>query len=372
MGSTSPSPKTCSVAAAEGSPKPALAIYLAGANNYVGPTIVSGGTLTVAADNNLGASNSAVTINNATLQATGTFTTARPVTLGSAASTIDVTGANTLTLTSAMSGAGGLTKGPGTGTLKLAQAGGVTLPNFTVNGGAVNIGGAGGAVAPLVVSNALVVNGNATVNLLAGPTRIIDSISAITLSGNANVDIGNHEVVTATSATVVRSYLLNAYALTRDWSGRGVTSSLASANPGQYSVAYADGNDASAVVEGIPVAPNNVLVATVLTGDVNMDGIVNFADIAQILSYKYNTGLPASYTDGDLNYDGVVNFDDIALALSANYNLGQTFGLSPDGLLGAVPEPTGLALVGLAMVGLMARKRRARSQAPPRGSTIAK
>jgi hypothetical protein len=68
-----------------------------------------------------------------------------------------------------------------------------------------------------------------------------------------------------------------------------------------------------------------VLVKPVLVGDANMDGTVDFFDIAQLLGYKYNTGQAASYTDGDLDYSGKVDFFDLSLILSANYNTGETF-----------------------------------------------
>src|SRR5206468_7666234 len=129
-----------------------------------------------------------------------------------------------------------------------------------------------------------------------------------------------------------------------------------------------DGSDASARDAGIAVNPGQVLVRPTLTGDVNMDGKVDFFDITQLLGYKYNTGQPASYTDGDLNYDGVVDFFDIVTLLSANYNSGQNFGASPafgsaDAAAVApagaaiapvtVPEPAGLTLLGLGATALM-------------------
>jgi hypothetical protein len=67
----------------------------------------------------------------------------------------------------------------------------------------------------------------------------------------------------------------------------------------------------------------------VLTGDVNLDGKVDFFDLSQILGYRYNAGgSNAPYTDGDVNYDGVVDFFDIVTVLSANYNTGVKFGPS--------------------------------------------
>jgi hypothetical protein len=63
----------------------------------------------------------------------------------------------------------------------------------------------------------------------------------------------------------------------------------------------------------------------VLTGDVNMDGTVDFNDIQSILGYRFNNGQAADYTDGNLANHGIVNGDDIQFVLSANYNTGEHF-----------------------------------------------
>jgi hypothetical protein len=131
---------------------------------------------------------------------------------------------------------------------------------------------------------------------------------------------------TATSPTSIKSYIASAYTANQDWSGAGLTTSLARGNPVKYSLAYASGSDQSAQDAGIPVDPGKVLARVVLTGDANMDGGVDFFDIAQVLGYRFNAGgNNASYTDGDLDYNGQVDFFDIVQLLSANYNSGETF-----------------------------------------------
>jgi hypothetical protein len=174
----------------------------------------------------------------------------------------------------------------------------------------------------------------------------------------------------STPAATVKQYLAGAYTANQDWSGPGgITSALAAANPVKYSVGYAAGDDASAQDAGIPVAPGSVLVRAVLTGDANLDGKVDFFDIAQVLGYRYNGGgNNASYTDGDLNYDGKVDFFDIVTLLSANYNSGETFAPAAAAatITGErvaappVPEPASLSLVTLAASALVARPRRLR------------
>ncbi|TVQ59154.1 MAG: hypothetical protein EA379_11885 [Phycisphaerales bacterium] len=48
-------------------------------------------------------------------------------------------------------------------------------------------------------------------------------------------------------------------------------------------------------------------------GDINADGVVDFADLTLLLA---DFGQQASWLSGDLNQDGVVDFDDLSLLLS--------------------------------------------------------
>src|SRR5207248_7359253 len=71
-------------------------------------------------------------------------------------------------------------------------------------------------------------------------------------------------------------------------------------------VCSSDLTDQSAIDAGVTLANGSALPAgktisrAVLAGDANLDGTVDFFDIAQVLGYKYNKGTAASYTDGDL------------------------------------------------------------------------
>jgi hypothetical protein len=57
----------------------------------------------------------------------------------------------------------------------------------------------------------------------------------------------------------------------------------------------------------------------VLTGDANMNGVVDADDIQSILAYHFNDNQHAIYTQGDLANHGLANADDIQFVLSANY-----------------------------------------------------
>ena len=90
-------------------------LTLTGTNTYTGGTTLDAGTLAVSADANLGRSTGGLSFAGGTLQLLTGFSTGRAITLATGGGTID-TGTNTATLSSAIAGAGGLTK-EGTGVL---------------------------------------------------------------------------------------------------------------------------------------------------------------------------------------------------------------------------------------------------------------
>ncbi|KAK53755.1 autotransporter outer membrane beta-barrel domain-containing protein [Bordetella bronchiseptica] len=125
-------------------------LVLGGDNQYAGGTTVDAGAVQVSRDANLGAAAGAVTLNNARLASTGTFSTSRTATL-TGNGTFDTATGTTLGWTGDIGGAGALVK-TGQGTLVLGganQYGGST----TVNAGTVqvardaNLGAAAGTVA---------------------------------------------------------------------------------------------------------------------------------------------------------------------------------------------------------------------------------
>jgi len=152
---------------------------LTAANTYTGGTSILGGTLQIANDGNLGDASGGLTIDNGTLQATGSFASDRAVALGDYAyintNGFDVTlngqigldavaygalfkeGLGTLTLTAANTYNGGTSVDAGT----LALAGSGTLGGYSLNvaGGAVlDISQSSGLTAPIV-------RGSGTINL---------------------------------------------------------------------------------------------------------------------------------------------------------------------------------------------------------------
>jgi hypothetical protein len=265
------------------------------------------------------------------------------------------------------------------------QIAGQATINALSGTGSTLVGGmggvAGGATAQLSVAslsqNSLIVDRGGTVTIRPAPLRLTNSAASLQIKPLGTLDLSNHELLTQTNPSAIKSYLASAYDPNgnADWNQPGLTSSIARSNPSAYSMGYAYGGDTSAqdagvtTLTGAALSPNQTVVRAVLAGDANMDGGVDFFDIAQLLGYKYNTGQPASYTDGDLNYDGVVDFFDLTVVLSANYNTGITFAgpaalaeASASPQLATTPEPAGLTVItlGAATSGLLATRRRRR------------
>src|SRR5262249_20096349 len=154
--------------------------------------------------------------------------------------------------------------------------------------------------------SSLRINSGAAARITPGSGKLLTTAS-LTIAGSGTLDISDNDVSTRTAASAIKQYLQSGYDAfgNADWSGHGITSSLAVANPIKYTIGYADPGDPSAQDAGVILPPSgSVQVHPTLTGDANLDDRVDFFDIAQLLGYKYNTHQPASYTDGDLNYDG--------------------------------------------------------------------
>ncbi|CAB3774899.1 hypothetical protein LMG29542_08281 [Paraburkholderia humisilvae] len=105
-------------------------LVLANSNTYSGGTAINGGILKVSDDKNLGAASGGLSFNGGTLATDTTFSSVRPVSLEAGGGTFDVSSGSTLTMASAISGDGALTK-TDTGTLVLAGSnifgGGTTI-----------------------------------------------------------------------------------------------------------------------------------------------------------------------------------------------------------------------------------------------------
>ncbi len=114
-------------------------LTLSGANTYSGGTTITDGTLSVSADNNLGASSGTLTLGGGTLATTASFASARDVTLlfGTGGNDINVAASTEFVLSGNISGDRGFAK-TGDGTLVLSGDN-TFLGMLSIRGGVVNI-----------------------------------------------------------------------------------------------------------------------------------------------------------------------------------------------------------------------------------------
>ena len=107
---------------------------------------------------------------------------------------------------------------------------------------------------------------------------------------------------------------------------------------------------------------DNVLTVTgLLPGDLDANGDVAFTDFL-MLSNNFGQQV-GSYADGDIDCSGKVDFADF-LVLSANFG-------KRSGSTSAVPEPSGLMLLGLGVLLLKAARRRCTRQSNIAGTDYA-
>ena len=103
---------------------------------------------------------------------------------------------------------------------------------------------------------------------------------------------------------------------------------------------------------------NNGFGPPPVLGDVDGNGIVNFADFEPIRANFRKT--VAARIDGDLVRNGIVDFADFHQWKSAFVGAGGSLANVDLGFLGAVPEPSAALLMLLAGAGLVCYQARSR------------
>jgi hypothetical protein len=292
-------------------------------NSYTGGDVAnSGSTLSVSADRDLGATSGTVSIGAGRLLSTGTFTSARGITLastGTNVNTLDATGTNVLTLTGSFSGSGDLTKGTNSGTVQLAQSGGFTTTNnINVNGGTLLVGPTGGETGAFGIGGTLTVSNGALAAIAPGlPSNgVTNSVSTLTINGSGRFDLANSNLVTNTDPGTIRQYLIAGYN-SGAWNGTGGISSVSAATNAGHLMALGYTSGTSSVGMALGLSSGQTLVKYVLNGDANLDGQVDINDLNIVLS-NYLSGNAPTWDTGDFKYAGQTDINDLNIVLS-NY-----------------------------------------------------
>lgn len=186
-------------------------------------------------------------------------------------------------------------------------------------------------------------------------------LGGLTVSDNAFLDLTNNDLIVrngnlAQLRSLVRSWLVADGGLPGTI---GLGSSSAFYPPqGAFTTLAVYDNSAGAIgnYNGVTVAPGDVIVKYTYVGDTDLSGSVDAADLARVLQGLNGGG--SGWNFGDVNYDGVVDFTDLGRVLAALRGQGTPLGQSTLGSGGgAIPEPTALGLLALA-VPLLSRRRR--------------
>ena len=120
--------------------------------------------------------------------------------------------------------------------------------------------------------------------------------------------------------------------------------------PSNVTLNCASAIDNSGDIAGICTVGGNTMQSFViyndLPGDANLDGRVDINDLTIVLANYGRTG--SAWSQGEFTGSGTVDINDLTIVL-ANY--GQTAGAA--GALTAVPEPSGVVLIVIGLVGLL-------------------
>jgi hypothetical protein len=231
--------------------------------------------------------------------------------------------------------------------------------------------------------NVLTVDGTATLHSLSteGAVNETSIVQHLALNGAGTLDVtqGNLIVKDSTQLLPIRGWLRSGanYDVINSvdqWDGAGITSStVRNGDVYLYSVGLRSAGEdvwgaygAMTDLEGVAVAPTDIVLKYTYSGDPNLDGKVDSDDYLVLDFYYSLMGTPdqpaeIGWWNGDLNHDGTIDSNDYILldyAFSQYWTDFNTQTTNPD-LTTPLPEPATLALLLLGGVAMLARRRRA-------------
>ncbi len=316
---------------------PAAALVLTGLNTYTGGTVVTGTTVLVSQDANLGNAAGGITLVGGTLRTTASFSTARTFALGTGGGTVDVATGTTLTSTGVVSGTS-LTKiGGGTLALNAANtyAGGTALNAGTIsvgNNAALGTGAlamAGGTTLAAGANNLALANAIST----AGVGTVDTGSNIFTLAGVVSgagsiAKVGTGNLVVNGANTYAGGTALNA----------GTITVGNNAGLGTGVLTMADATTLSAGVTGLTVANN---IVTLGAATINSGATPSALTLSGVIS---GAGSVSKTGTGILNLTGASTYTGATTVAAGTLNVTGS-------LASTVTVNAGAALTGTGTVG---------------------
>ena len=319
-------------------------LTLRGPNDFNGGVVINGGTLQIdpnvfiSGTNNAGQNSSALPDYTSVTNNASFIVNSAGFNNTNATLTTDITGTGTTTVTGGA--AGSYTSSLTTNTMTqgalvnhgntIINTGGTIGPVSGTGSLSIGNGGSSALVSVASVTQASVtVSDQANLQIVGTPGRSTSTVTALTISGTGQLDVGANTLLVDRTATPF-SQILGYVASGRNgnnWNGSGINSSFLATgtNRSKYGLAAIDGG--APLDNNVGILASQIIVRAALIGDAQLSGAVNFADINQIITHgRY--GLAANpalthWSDGDFNGDNKVDFLDINAIISAgNFNAG--------------------------------------------------
>lgn len=314
-------------------------LTLAGTNLFEGGLTVTGGTLAVSSNGNLGAIGHGVTLDGGTLQTTASFLSDRQVVLGSGGGTFNPNAGMTIGWYGAISGLGGLTMA-GPGSLTLAGAN-TYSGGTTVNGGILsisadsNLGDAAGGLTlngGALQSMATLTSNRAIMLGVNGGTIKADAGTTLTLNGTIGGTVGFGLGIEGAGTVALGG--ANTYA---GWTGIANDGHLALVGngsisqsagvlfltPGTFDISASSGNQiVQSIVGGggttINLGANSLTVGTA--------SLSNFAGVVQGSGGLIKQGTGTLMLTGQNTYGGGTTINAGTVSIASDGNLGNASG----------------------------------------------
>jgi hypothetical protein len=175
----------------------------------------------------------------------------------------------------------------------------------------------------VVYESTVTILSGGSLQMMAGGSATAQQIAAVSLAGNATLDLNDNSLVTSTSRETIEALVQRARN-NGAWDKPGITSTTArndaanNMNLGVISGAEYTSVGGTGTFAGRPYADSDTLVKYTSNGDTNLSGSITADDYL-----RTDIGLDTRRTgwvNGDFNYSGSVDFQDYVL-IDIAYNL---------------------------------------------------